>query len=52
MLADAIRTNVLEAIKEAGGVEQFGRNLALTVIGIFKRAAQAVQDFVNSTIRA
>ena len=42
MLADAIRTNVLEAIKEAGGVEQFGRNLP-TVIGIFqaRRAGRA-----------
>ncbi len=51
-LADMIRENVLEAIKEAGGVEEFGRTLALTLIGLFKRAAQAVQDFVNGTISA
>ena len=43
MLADTIRTNVLEAVKEAGGVEQFGRNLALTIVGLFKNAAQAIQ---------
>lgn len=49
-LADAIRVNVLDAIKEAGGVEQFGRDLALTIIGLFKRAAQGIQDFVNGTI--
>tara|TARA_Y100000114_G_scaffold53822_1_gene49143 strand:- start:5434 stop:7002 length:1569 start_codon:yes stop_codon:yes gene_type:complete len=50
-LADAIRFNVLEAIKEAGGVEQFGRDLALTIVRIFRDAAKAIQSFVDLTIR-
>ena len=49
--ADSIRTNVIDAIKEAGGVEKFGRDLALTIIGIFKRGAEAIQAFTNETIR-
>ena len=50
-LADSIRINVLEAIKEAGGVEEFGRTLALTVIRIFRDAAKSVQEFVDLTIK-
>lgn len=50
-LANAIRFNVLDAIREAGGVEQFGRNLALTVVRIFRDAAKSVQTFVDLTIR-
>jgi hypothetical protein len=49
--ADSIRTNVIDAVKEAGGIEQFGRDLALTIIGIFKRGAEAIQAFTNETIR-
>lgn len=50
-LADSIRTNVLESIKEAGGVEQFGRTLALTIISIFKNAARAIEGFVTGTVQ-
>lgn len=50
-LANAIRFNVLDAIREAGGVEQFGRDLALTVVRIFRDAAKSVQTFVDLTIR-
>ena len=52
--ADSIRTNVIDAIKGAdgaGGIEQFGRKLALTIIAIFKRGAEAIQTFTNETIR-
>lgn len=49
--ADSIRTNVVDAIKDAGGIEQFGRDLALTIIGIFKRGAEAIQAFTDETIR-
>jgi len=50
-LANAIRFNVLDAIREAGGVEQFGRDLALTVVRLFRDAAKSVQTFVDLTIR-
>jgi hypothetical protein len=51
-LADSIRTTVIDAIpKGAGGIEKFGRDLALTIIGIFKRGAEAIQAFTNETIR-
>lgn len=49
--ADSIRTNVVDAIKDAGGIEQFGRDLALTVIGIFKRGAEGIEAFTSETIR-
>lgn len=50
-LADQIRNNVLKSIEEAGGVEEFGRNLALTLISIFESAALGIRDFTNETIR-
>ena len=49
--ADSIRTNVVDAIKDAGGIEQFGRNLALTIIRIFKRGAEGIEAFTSETIR-
>ncbi len=50
-IAETIRVKLVNAIKEAGGIEKFGRSLALTVVGLFKSAAQAIQDFTNETIR-
>ena len=50
-IAETIRVKLVNAIKEAGGVEEFGRSLALTVVGLFKKAAQAIQSFTDETIR-
>ena len=50
-IAETIRVKLVNAIKEAGGIEKFGQSLALTVVGLFKKAAQAIQDFTNETIR-
>ena len=50
-IAETIRVKLVNAIKEAGGIEEFGRSLALTVVGLFKKAAQAIQSFTDETIR-
>jgi len=50
-LADVIRTKVLDSIAEAGGIEQFGRSLAISIISIFEKAFFAVLRFTNGVIR-
>lgn len=50
-LANVIRENVLDAVADAGGIEEFGRSLAKTLITLFERAVQAVKQFANSVGR-
>jgi hypothetical protein len=51
-IADVIREKVLKAVADAGGIEKFGKKMALTLIDIFEIAARAVQQFVNNAGRA
>lgn len=50
-IAETIRVKLVNAIKEAGGLENFGRSLALTLVRLFRDAAQSVEDFTNEAIR-
>jgi len=50
-IADTIRKKVLVAIQEAGGVEKFGKSLAISIITIFQKAFQAIVNFSNSVGR-
>ena len=50
-IAETIRVKLVNAIKEAGGLENFGRNLALTIVRLFRDAAQSIEDFTNEAIR-
>ena len=51
LLADRIRNDVLESIKEAGGIEAFGKKLAITVLDIFEKAFRGIISFTNAVGR-
>lgn len=46
-LATIIKTKVLDAVADAGGIEEFGRNLAKSIISIFEKAVVGIQKFAN-----
>lgn len=49
-LADVIRERILEEIVEAGGIEEFGKKLALSIINFTEKAAKSIAAFTTRTI--
>jgi len=50
LVADTIRNKLLAAIKDAGGVEEFGKNLARSIIIATRDASAAMVKFANILI--
>lgn len=50
-LADTIRDRILQSVKEAGGIREFAKVLALDTIGIFERIAEGLNRFVQASSR-
>lgn len=49
-IVDLVRNKLVDGIKQAGGIENFAKQLALSVINLTETTALAVQTFVNRIV--
>jgi len=50
VIVDLVRNKLVEGIKQAGGIQNFAKQLALSVINLTETTALAVQTFVNRIV--
>lgn len=51
VIVDLVRNKLVAAIEKAGGMKNFARELAISVIDMAEKIAEAIQGFVNRIVR-